>query len=728
MIDHQSSLEKIAWPASRLGELMENLARRSRLVSHPFELPQPTTGAVNNQEAISRWVMVAASNLGLEAEPVDSLYAGVENLLLASSPSIILLPGLEDESQPNLIALLRGGRRRVTILSPDLRKRRVKADLIRSSLCYPYEEALSGDLDRLLSEAQVSPERHKQAKRAILREQLASVRIDAGWLLRLPPGESLWRLFYHAGVYRPMAVVLGMFLIQQLLVLTAWFVIGRGVFQGYYDWGWLLAWIILLFATIPVSIIVGDTQNELSMRVGVIFKQRLLRGTLNLEPEEIRHQGRGQFLSRVMESEAVEMLALNGGFLAFLSLIELVLAGIILANGAGGLAHAALLGIWVIVIIVIILRYYRIARQWAVAYREMTNDLVEKMVGHRTRLAQEHPGHWHEEEDQYLDRYLKLSGSLDSQGNQVNSLVVRGWLLIGMLGIILPFIANSATPQALAISLGGVLFATQALNQFAGGFQSIINLLIAWEQVGPLFSAATRTGEIPSLDLFSLQADEQRLRVAPQPEADEAASDEPLLLARQIEFRYRPHGKPVIQDCNLLINEGDRVLLEGGSGSGKSTLAALLTGLRNPESGALLLQGIDQQLIGTEEWRRRVVMAPQFQENHVFSDTFAFNLLMGRRWPARQEDLAEAEQICKELGLDEVLKKMPSGFQQMLGESGWQLSHGERSRLFIARTLLQKSDLIVLDESFGALDPENLNRALRTVLSRAPTLLVIAHP
>ena len=78
--------------------------------------------------------------------------------------------------------------------------------------------------------------------------------------------------------------------------------------------------------------------------------------------------------------------------------------------------------------------------------------------------------------------------------------------------------------------------------------------------------------------------------------------------------------------------------------------------------------------------------------------------------------------------MGELLERMPSGFQQMLGESGWQLSHGERSRLFIARTLLQKADLIILDEFFGALDPENLARALRCVLERAPTPLVIAHP
>ena len=101
---------------------------------------------------------------------------------------------------------------------------------------------------------------------------------------------------------------------------------------------------------------------------------------------------------------------------------------------------------------------------------------------------------------------------------------------------------------------------------------------------------------------------------------------------------------------------------------------------------------------------------------------------MGRCWPPRPEDLEEAETICRELGLDSVLKRMPAGLLQMVGESGWQLSHGERSRLYIARALLQGSDLLVLDESFASLDPQNLQRALSCVLERAGTLLVIAHP
>jgi ATP-binding cassette subfamily B protein len=93
----------------------------------------------------------------------------------------------------------------------------------------------------------------------------------------------------------------------------------------------------------------------------------------------------------------------------------------------------------------------------------------------------------------------------------------------------------------------------------------------------------------------------------------------------------------------LRVLAGDRILLEGPSGGGKSTLGAVLTGLRNPDSGLLLLGGLDRQVLGRTGWRQRVVSAPQFHENHVFTATFAFNLLMGRQWPPPEADLREAE-------------------------------------------------------------------------------------
>jgi ATP-binding cassette subfamily B protein len=101
---------------------------------------------------------------------------------------------------------------------------------------------------------------------------------------------------------------------------------------------------------------------------------------------------------------------------------------------------------------------------------------------------------------------------------------------------------------------------------------------------------------------------------------------------------------------------------------------------------------------------------------------------MGHRWPATADDLAQVETLCRELGLGDLLDRMPSGLLQMVGDTGWQLSHGERSRLFIARALIQEADLVILDESFAALDPENLRLAMECVQGRANALLVIAHP
>jgi ABC-type transport system involved in cytochrome bd biosynthesis fused ATPase/permease subunit len=150
--------------------------------------------------------------------------------------------------------------------------------------------------------------------------------------------------------------------------------------------------------------------------------------------------------------------------------------------------------------------------------------------------------------------------------------------------------------------------------------------------------------------------------------------------------------------------------------------------VRNAGPALLLLNGLDRQTLGPAGWRRWVVAAPQFHENHVLTGTFAFNLLMGRRWPPQPGDMEEAEALCGALGLGDLLGRMPAGLLQIVGETGWQLSHGEKSRLYIARALLQGADFVVLDESFAALDPENLRRALRCVLDRASTLLVIAHP
>jgi ATP-binding cassette, subfamily B, bacterial len=239
-------------------------------------------------------------------------------------------------------------------------------------------------------------------------------------------------------------------------------------------------------------------------------------------------------------------------------------------------------------------------------------------------------------------------------------------------------------------------------------------LLIAWREVGPLVDAATQSEQLRA----------RHVRVDP-PKREPGT---PIIETRELVYRHARRERPVLRGVELQIQPGERILLEGRSGGGKSTLAAMLAGLREPDGGLLLLDGLDRPSLGEQGWRERVAAAPQFHENHVLTHTFAFNLLMGRRWPPRQEDFDLAVAVCEQLGLGPLLERMPAGMQQSVGESGWQLSHGERSRVYLARALLQGAELVILDESFGALDPDNQALALECAWDRAGTLLVIAHP
>lgn len=715
-LQYSTDLHALTWTAARLDEAVTALTRKVGFLSNPVEIPKfPEHGERLDNDVVGQWMSVAASRLGIETESVESSYAEVAQMVCRAGPALLRLPG---GNTPRFLALLRGGKRRVSILTPELTVQHLRPEYVRDVLTYNLEEPLIQPIQQLLREAGVPEDRQTRARTSILHEQLSTAPIGGCWILRMSPGGDFWKQIRHARLPRYFLTMLGTHFFGQMFILFGWWIIGRGALEGHFDRAWLLAWALILFTAIPFHLLETWAQHLLSIGIGGLFKQRLLYGILQLEPEEIRHQGAGQFLGIVMESEALESLTLEGGLTTVVAVIELVMAVGVLTIGAGGWFHALLLVGWMGLTGWICWRYYWQTQDWVGSYREMTRDLVERMVGHRTRLAQGDREHWHDEEDQILNHYLKLSERLDRIGITFKAVIARGWLIVGLSGIVYTFIRTPGATTAIAISLGGILLASQALDNLIRGILSVVGAMTAWKQVGPLFQAAARHKERQSVS-FKLPSDLKRY----------AGEDkQPVLTARDLTFRYQEHRPPVLKECSLQIREGDRLLLEGPSGGGKTTLSALMTSLRIPESGYLLLWGADRHTIGTEEWRRRVVAAPQFHENHVLTETFAFNLLMGRRWPALPEDLEDAEEICRELGLGDLLDRMPAGFQQIVGESGWQLSHGERSRLYIARALLQQADLIVLDESFAALDPENLHLALQCVLRRAPSLVVIAHP
>jgi ATP-binding cassette subfamily B protein len=702
-------LDALSWPASQLGEALSALARHSGLRPAKLDLPEPDEAV--SPEALDRWIGAAAAAMGLEAEPVEATYQEVGTLVRGAGPALLRLPG---EGSPRLLPLLATGRRTAVVLGADHRLWRVPIPHLLDVLRREHDARLGPEIDHLLAEAEVPASRRARARRALLTERLASMPVGGCWILDLPPGGSFWAAARRARLPLNAAVMTGSHVVQHALLLASWWVLGRGVLLGRLDPGWLLAWALLLLTVIPFRALELWSSGVLMVRAGRLFKRRLMTGALNVEPEEIRHQGAGQFLGRILNADALDTLALTGAQTGVITLSEILLAFPVLVLGAGGWPHALLLLVWVGVAVWLCWRYFRQRRSWTEARLEMTHDLVEQMVGYRTRLAQQSADRWHEREDRDLERYLDLSAELDRRGTQLLVLIPRGWLLVSLLALAVPFISGKASAGGLAISLGGALFAYWSFWKMVRGLADLAEAAIAWRQVAPLFHAAGRVEKV---------APEAALIAVPR-----SGEGELVVEAHDLVFRYGERTDPVIAGCSLSIRTGERLLLEGPSGGGKSTLGSLLAGLRVPQSGLLLLGGLDRHSLGSEGWRRRAVAAPQFQENHVLTDIFAFNLLMGRDWPPRPGDIEEAEAVCRELGLSELLDRMPARLLQMVGESGWQLSHGEKSRLYIARTLLQRAELVVLDESFAALDPESLRQALECVLKRARTLLVIAHP
>jgi ATP-binding cassette subfamily B protein len=709
-----AAVDAAVWPLERLGEAIGLLAHRAGLIPQPTRFPATPRGLADSRSDLRRWIASAADALDVEAEPEVLSYDAAGARLASLAPAIVRLPG---GGAPRYLAVLRCGRRRAELLTPGSSAASVPAADVAAVLRREAEARHGPEVDRLLDEAGVRAGRAR-VRAELLRQRLGTRPIAAAWLLRRPPSAPVLELAREGGLQRTFVLFVAVYVPKILAWLGAWWFLWRGALEGRPDWGWLLAWVLVLYTNLPFRLLEPWFGMKFSINAGWILKRRLLAGALRLEPEEIRHQGTGQLLGRAIESEAAEELSLESGTLIVSHSVDLLLTVPILVWGAGGWPHGAALLAWAAACVVALGRYYRQRRRWTEMRLAATHHLVEQMVGHSTRLAQEAPGSRHGHDDAALESYVGHARKMDRTAATLSAAVPGGWLVLSLLILTPEVVAGGFSTAALAIAVGGMLFALQSLELLTLGLLGAADAAIAWEKVLPLFNAAARpkVRGVPELALGDTAG------------SGEAGSSPPLVEGCELVFRYRDRGEAVLRKCDVAIRRGERTLLEGPSGGGKSTLLSLILGLRAPDSGLLFLDGLDRPSLGDEGWRRRVAAAPQFHENHVFLHTFAFNLLMGRDWPPQPGDFEEAEKVCRELGLGDLLDRMPGGLLQMVGETGWQLSHGERSRLYIARALLQQADLLAFDESFAALDPHNLDRALKTVLERAPTVLVIAHP
>ncbi len=195
------------------------------------------------------------------------------------------------------------------------------------------------------------------------------------------------------------------------------------------------------------------------------------------------------------------------------------------------------------------------------------------------------------------------------------------------------------------------------------------------------------------------------------------------LRLERVSFSYQPGKPPAVRDLELTVPEGEVVALVGASGAGKSTIADLMCGLLVPNAGRVTVDGAILNEAGARAWREQVGYVAQ--DTWLFHGTVRANLL----WARPEASEAELRTALAQAEAAAFVDALPHGLDTLIGERGATVSHGERQRLALARALLRRPRLLILDEATNSLDAHTEERILATVeaLRGETTIVMIAH-
>lgn len=416
----------------------------------------------------------------------------------------------------------------------------------------------------------------------------------------------------------------------------------------------------------------------------------------------------GEIVSRFNDASKVRD-AISGATLTIMIDTLMAVAGAVILY----LQNVQMFGITVIMVVlylIIVLAfnkwYEQLNRKQMEDNSQLTSYLVESLNGIQTVKAYNAERKANRETEIKFVKLLKSIFDLSWVSNLQSSLKI----FVELVGGVVILWVGSVCVIKGQITIGQLITFNSLLVYFLDPVKNLINLQ---PQMQTAVVAADRLGEI--LDLEAEKGENERKKLCP----DSLSGD---IVFKDISFRYGTR-QLVLEDINLTIKKGQKVAFVGESGSGKTTLSKLLLHLYKAESGNILINDNNIEDIQIEKLREKITYISQ--ETFLFSGSILDNLSLGLDY-ATMDDVIEA---TKSAQAHDFINELPLRYETRLEENGANLSGGQRQRLSIARAMLKKPDILIMDEATSNLDAITEKQLDKTIseYSENMTTIFIAH-
>ena len=416
----------------------------------------------------------------------------------------------------------------------------------------------------------------------------------------------------------------------------------------------------------------------------------------------------GEIISRFNDAGQVRD-AISGATLTIMIDTIMAIAGAIILY----IQNAKLFGITIIIVVLYVIIvfsfnkwYEKLNRKQMEDNAQLTSYMVESLNGIQTVKSYNAERKTNRETEIRFVKLLRSIFNLSWVSNLQMSLKAS-IELIG--GIVILWIGGISVING-EMTIGALITFNSLLAYFLDPVKNLINLQ---PQMQTAVVAADRLGEI--LDLEAEKTEKEYRKMTPS----NLAGD---IEIKNLNFRYGTR-KLVLEDINLKIEKGQKVAFVGESGSGKTTLSKLLLHLYSAEKGDILINGNNIEDIQLECLRDKIAYIPQ--ETFLFSGTIFENLTLGID-DATMDDVIEASKMAQ---AHNFINELPLRYETMLEENGANLSGGQRQRLAIARAMLKKPDILILDEATSNLDSITEKALDKTIneFAKDVTTIFIAH-